>query len=479
MDTFFDKLTHAVSSNNSLLCLGLDPDPTRYPEYFPNFGHDPERALIAWAEGLLGVLPEVCCVKPNIAFYEQFGTDGLRALEQTLAMIPEDMPILLDAKRGDIGNTARAYAKAAFEVLGADAITVSPYLGKDALTPFWDYAGKAVFVLCHTSNPSAASVQHHGQPPLFEHVAELAKTWGNPQQLALVVGATQPQALARVRELLPEYWLLTPGVGAQGGDMSALTAGLFQDGSGAGAIVPVSRGILYAADPIEAARAFNTALNTVRRDATPTMTPTMTPTTSHPNQHDPLVKQLFAVGAVQFGEFTLASGKTSPIYLDVRRLMASAELLREAARAYATLLEPLTYDLIAGVPYGALTIGTAVSLEVGKPLIYPRKEVKDYGTKRQVEGQFSPGQTVAVIEDLITSGGSVLRAAQQLQNEGLQVRDLLVLIDRQQGGKEALEQAGYRLHAVLTMNDLLTSLHAQGLIDGEQVRAVKDYVADA
>ena len=424
---------------------------------------------------VLGVLPEVCCVKPNIAFYEQFGTDGLRALEQTIAIIPEDMPILLDAKRGDIGNTASAYAKAAFEVLGVDAITVSPYLGVDALTPFWDYPNKAVFVLCHTSNPAAASVQHHGTPPLFERVAELAKTWGNPQQLALVVGATQPQALARVRELLPEYWLLTPGVGAQGGDMSALAAGLFQDGSGAGAIVPVSRGIIYAADPIEAARAFNTSLNTVRRDTTTTITPV----TSHPNQHDQLVKQLFEVGAVQFGEFTLASGKTSPIYLDVRRLMASADLLREAAKAYATLLEPLTYDLIAGVPYGALTIGTAVALETGMPLVYPRKEVKDYGTKRQVEGQFSPGQTVAVIEDLITSGGSVLKAAQQLQQEGLQVRDLLVLIDREQGGKEALEQAGYRLHAVLTMNDLLTSLHAQGLIDGEQVSAVKGYLADA
>jgi uridine monophosphate synthetase len=183
------------------------------------------------------------------------------------------------------------------------------------------------------------------------------------------------------------------------------------------------------------------------------------------------------VGAVQFGEFTLASGKTSPIYLDVRRLMASPELLREAAKAYARLLAPLEYDLVAGVPYGALTIGTAVSLEVGKPLIYPRKEVKNYGTKRQIEGQFSAGQKVAVIEDLITSGGSVLKAAQQLQQEGLQVRDLLVLIDREQGGKAALEQAGYHLHAVLTMRDLLTSLHAQGLIDQPQVDAVKAYLA--
>jgi uridine monophosphate synthetase len=467
MNTFFSKLTHAITTKNTLLCLGLDPDPTRYPEHFPNFGHDPEQALITWAEGLLDVLPEVCCVKPNIAFYEQFGTNGLRALEQTLAMLPEDIPVLLDAKRGDIGNTANAYAKAAFEVLGVDAITVSPYLGKDALEPFWDYAGKAVFVLCHTSNPSAASVQHHGAPPLFEEIAQLAKTWGNPEKLGLVVGATQPEALARVRELLPEHWLLTPGVGAQGGEMAALAAGLFQDGSGGGAIVPVSRGILYADDPAQAARAFNTALNRVRNNVH----------TTRASEHDRLIKQLFEVGAVQFGEFTLASGKTSPIYLDVRRLMASPELLREAAKAYARLLAPLEYDLVAGVPYGALTIGTAVSLEVGKPLIYPRKEVKNYGTKRQIEGQFSAGQKVAVIEDLITSGGSVLKAAQQLQQEGLQVRDLLVLIDREQGGKAALEQAGYHLHAVLTMRDLLTSLHAQGLIDQPQVDAVKAYLA--
>lgn len=471
MKSFFDKLTHAISSKNTLLCLGLDPDPTRYSEHFPNINHDPEQALITWAEGLLGVLPEVCCVKPNIAFYEQFGTDGLRALEQTIAIIPEDIPILLDAKRGDIGNTASAYAKAAFEVLGVDAITVNPYLGVDALVPFWDYAGKAVFVLCHTSNPSATSVQHHGTPPLFEQLAHLAKTWGNPEQLGLVVGANQPEALARVRELLPEHWLLTPGVGAQGGNMTALTAGLFHDGSGLGAIVPISRGILYADDPLEAARAFNTSLNTVRHDA-----PLAAP---RPTEYDPLIKQLFEVGAVQFGEFTLASGNTSPIYLDVRRLMASPELLRTAAQAYARLLAPLDYDLVAGVPYGALTIGTAVALEVGVPLVYPRKEVKGYGTKRQVEGQFSPGQTVAVIEDLITSGGSVLRAAQQLQHEGLQVRDLLVLIDREQGGKKTLEQAGYRLHAVLKMSDLLTSLHTQGFIDGQQVDAVTRYLADA
>lgn len=467
MNTFFNKLTHAIRRKNSLLCLGLDPDPTRYPAHFPNFGHDPEQALINWAEGLLDVLAEVCCVKPNIAFYEQFGTDGLRALEQTLAIIPEDVPVLLDAKRGDIGNTANAYAKAAFDVLGVDAITVSPYLGKDALEPFWDYTGKAVFVLCHTSNASAASVQHHGTPPLFEKIAQLAKTWGNPEKLGLVVGATQPEALARVRELLPEHWLLTPGVGAQGGDMATLAAGLFQDGSGSGAIVPVSRGILYADDPLQAARAFNTSLNTVRTTVNTTQT----------RAHDRLIKQLFEVGAVQFGEFTLASGKTSPIYVDVRRLMASPELLREAAQAYARLLAPLEYDLVAGVPYGALTIGTAVSLEVSKPLIYPRKEVKDYGTKRQVEGQFSAGQTVAVIEDLITSGGSVLKAAQQLQGERLHVQDLLVLIDREQGGKGVLEQAGYHLHAVLTMTDLLTSLHAQGLIDGQQVEAVKAYLA--
>ena len=189
--SFAAKLAAAVARNRSLLCVGLDPDPFQFPQ---SFGHPVDaESLAAWGKAIIEQTTDlVCCYKPNIAFYEQFGLEGLDALQRTLAAIPGDIPVLLDAKRGDIGSTATAYARAVFEVLGVDAVTVSPYLGQDAVAPFLGYAGKAVFVLCYTSNPSAAAVQEfgNGQTRLFEHIVNQATQWGEPDQIGFVVGAT-------------------------------------------------------------------------------------------------------------------------------------------------------------------------------------------------------------------------------------------------------------------------------------------------
>ena len=267
--TFADKLAAAMARNRSLLCVGLDPDPFQFPQFFRH-PVDAE-SLIAWGKTIVEQTADlVCCYKPNSAFYEQFGSDGLEALRQTLAAVPADIPILLDAKRGDIGSTATAYARAAFEVLGVDAVTVSPYLGQDAVAPFLAYAGKAAFVLCYTSNPSAAAVQEFGDGPtrLFEHIVNQATQWGAPEQIGLVVGATQPEALARVRSLLAgrPYVILAPGIGAQGGDLAeALAAGL--DDHGGGLIVPVSRHIIYADSPRAAALALRDEINRARASA--------------------------------------------------------------------------------------------------------------------------------------------------------------------------------------------------------------------
>jgi uridine monophosphate synthetase len=172
------------------------------------------------------------------------------------------MPVLLDAKRGDIDSTAAAYARAAFEVWGADAITISPYLGQDSVTPFLSYPGKMVFVLGYTSNPSAQEIQEFGDgnQRLFEHIARQGQRWGSTDQVGFVVGATQPEALTRFRALAPDRWILAPGVGAQGGDLAAaLNAGL--DHRGSGLIVPVSRSTIYAADPPAAAAALRDEIN--------------------------------------------------------------------------------------------------------------------------------------------------------------------------------------------------------------------------
>jgi uridine monophosphate synthetase len=467
--SFFDKLTTAIEQNNSLLCVGLDPEPRKYSHHFPT--QIDTEALVTWGKAIIEQTADlVCCYKPNIAFYEQHGPAGLAALQQTIAAVPDSIPVLLDAKRGDIGSTAVAYARAAFNTLGADAVTVSPYLGQDSIAPFLTHPGKAVFVLCYTSNPSAQAIQEFGPSDtrLFEQVIYQAQTWGDPTQIAFVVGATQPQALARFRDLNQTHWILAPGIGAQGGDLeAALAAGLNQ--AGQGLIIPVSRAIIYADDPRQAAQALRESINQARQTHQSASQPTHSLTS--------LITQLHDIGCVQFGEFTLASGKQSPIYIDLRRMGASAPLLKQAARAYAAMLRDLTFDHIAGVPYAALPIGTAVALEMNRSLIYPRKEVKAHGTGKTVEGRFEPGDTAIIIEDLVTSAGSVMTAIETLEGVSLKISDVAVLIDREQGGPENLAAKGYRLHAALKMADILDVLAQTGRISAATVEQVKAYLA--
>lgn len=468
--SFVQKLTAAIQHNNSLLCVGLDPDPYKFPHHFPQTVDTD--ALLMWGKAIIEQTVDlVCCYKPNFAFYEQRGPAGLEALRQTIAAIPADIPVLLDAKRGDIGSTAAAYARAAFEVWGADAITLNPYLGRDGIAPFLAYAGKMAFILTYTSNPSASQVQEFGsgQERLFEHIIGQGQTWGTEDQIGFVVGATRPHALARLRRLTGNrsHWILAPGIGAQGGDIAAaLAAGL--DSQGRGIIVPVSRAVIYASDPRAAAGALRDEINRARQAARPGQT--------EPSPHSELILQLHEVGCIQFGHFTLVSGRQSPIYIDLRRLMARPSLLNMAARAYARLLSPLSFDHLAAVPYAALTIGTAVALTTHNSLIYPRKEVKDHGTGRTVEGVFEAGERAVIIEDLVTKGGSALKAIKALEAAGLTVADVVVLIDREEGGREALAQAGYQLHAAFKLSEALDILQESGRVSAEQIVAVRNYL---
>jgi orotate phosphoribosyltransferase len=181
-----------------------------------------------------------------------------------------------------------------------------------------------------------------------------------------------------------------------------------------------------------------------------------------------LAVTLHEIGAVRLGRFTLHSGRISPIYIDLRLLVSFPEALRQVAQAYAALLGGLRFDILAAYPYAALPIGTALALETGIPLIYPRKDAKGYGTGKQVEGVWQEGQTALVVEDLITSGDSILQAISSLRSAGLQVRDAVVLIDREQGGRALLRQQGYELHAVMTLGGLLAILEREGRISGQE-----------
>jgi orotate phosphoribosyltransferase len=189
-----------------------------------------------------------------------------------------------------------------------------------------------------------------------------------------------------------------------------------------------------------------------------------------------LIVALHEAGCIKFGNFTLASGKQSPIYIDLRRVISYPALFRQAVAACAGLARGLSFDCLASVPYAALPLGGALALEMNRPLVYPRKEVKTHGTGQAIEGAFEPGQTALVVEDVVTSGGSILAAIEKLEVAGLVVRDVAVLVDREQGGRAALAEKACQLHTVLTIGQILDTLQDQARISPETYHAVKSYL---
>ncbi len=256
--TFLDMLRDAATQNNSMLCVGLDPEPTRFPAGMQG---DPHKIYDFCAAIVDATADLVCAFKPQIAYFAAHGAeDQLERLMQHMRAIAPRVPVILDAKRGDIGSTAEQYAREAFERYGADAVTLSPFMGFDSVEPYLQYPGKGAFLLCRTSNPGGDDFQNQrlasvdGQPLLYEHIARLAQgPWNKNGQLGLVVGATYPAEIERVRAIAPQVPLLIPGVGAQGGDAAAtVRAGWRKDGP---IIVNSSRAILYASNGADFATA--------------------------------------------------------------------------------------------------------------------------------------------------------------------------------------------------------------------------------
>jgi orotidine-5'-phosphate decarboxylase len=241
--SFFHRLAAASSRNQSYLCVGLDPDPSRIP--VPDVAAF-NRAVIEATADL------VCCYKPNVAFYEALGDEGMEVLVRTLEAVPEGIPVIGDAKRGDVGSTAAAYAKALFDVRGFDAVTVNGYGGEDAVAPFLERPDRGVYVWCRSSNPGAAELQdapvarEDGSTlPFYLLLAERAAAWNRHGNVGLVAGATYPQDIRAIRERCPDLPLLVPGVGAQGGDLEAAVAAAV-DANGGGFVISATRQVLYA-----------------------------------------------------------------------------------------------------------------------------------------------------------------------------------------------------------------------------------------
>lgn len=242
MSTFFELLESCSQKNNSLLCIGLDTDPNRIPQILQN---DPDPIFSFNREIIDATCDLVSCYKPQIAYYSAIGAEA--SLQKTIEHAhKKGVPVILDAKRGDIGSTAEKYAEEAFIRFSADAVTINPYMGLDSMQAFLDYPEKGIFILCRTSNPGGSDIQNlvlETGKRVYEHIAELASTsWNKNQNIALVVGATRPEEIADIRSIAGEMTFLLPGVGAQGADIALM----MENGQGGGMIINSSRAIIYA-----------------------------------------------------------------------------------------------------------------------------------------------------------------------------------------------------------------------------------------
>jgi len=239
-----EDLVKHIYSKKSFLCVGLDSDITKIPQHLLSY-KDP---IFEFNKRVIDATKDYCVAyKPNIAFYESLGPKGWETLEKTMDYIPKDIFTIADAKRGDIGNTSKMYAKTFFEYFNFDSVTVAPYMGEDSITPFLEYDNKWVIILGLTSNKGSNDFQRindHNGRPLYEHVITKSQLWGNPKNLMYVIGATHPDDFKDIRQLAKDFFFLVPGIGAQGGDLdSVMEYGSNQD---VGLLINSSRGIIYA-----------------------------------------------------------------------------------------------------------------------------------------------------------------------------------------------------------------------------------------
>ena len=260
--TFKEKFELATSSSGGYVCVGLDPDMAKMPPFLAKKGGEGLRIFLA---GIVrATVPYAAAYKLNLAFFEVFGGDGWEALKDLVKAMPDDRIIIADGKRGDIGNSARFYAKALFGDMDFDAATVNPYMGYDAVKPFIEDAEKGAFILALTSNPGADDFQFSGgEKRLFEAVTEKAVEWNSLRNIGLVTGATRPEFFNSIREIAPDLPLLIPGVGAQGGDLKAVVDNALKGFSGKG-VVNSSQGIIYASSGEDYAEAAGAAAAELR-----------------------------------------------------------------------------------------------------------------------------------------------------------------------------------------------------------------------
>ena len=509
---FFVQLTNAIAERHSLLVTGLDPNPEMLQSWAHRRGMGGRSFLSQarhWIKAVIEATAEhVCAYKPSLGFYQALGPVGLELLREVRELVPLDIPLIVDAKHGDL-NSSSALAAYLFRDLGADAVTLSPLAGQDIAAPFLLYPDKAVVVTCHSSNPAARILQHHPSEsdPLYIRIVQECQRWGTPDQLLLEVGTSDPAVLARVRQEAPERFLILRSLWGEEDRLDALLeAGLSPAADGL--LLPLPQNLLVEDDMAERAGRLKRRIGE-RRDAwlerrpqegeacslwlpeprrpakatgssDPAGDSGMGPGRAEPSAMDQLILDLFDIGCLLFGDYVQASGAVFNYYIDLRQIISDPNLFHRVLHAYGTLLEDLDFERIAGIPYGALPTATGLSLQLHKPLIYPRKEVKAHGARRLIEGDFVEGDRVVVVDDILITGGSVLEGIGKLESSGLVVENVVVFIDHggaaDRSARQRLEQAGYRCHAVLDIHRITAVLHRAGRLSHAQAAVLGEGV---
>ncbi|HUS60123.1 MAG TPA: orotidine-5'-phosphate decarboxylase [Nevskiaceae bacterium] len=488
---FIEMLEKRWQKDN-FVCVGLDSQYDRIPEMVRK-GVGIEKAMFRFNKEIIDTTHDLVCVyKANIAFYEAQGSKGLAALIKTSRYIHAEypgIPLILDAKRADIGNTNLGYVEAAFNTIGVDAITVHPFLGQEALQPFLDQKDKGIIVLCRTSNPGAGEFQdlivdhpYLGKVPLYQVVAyQVAKKWNKNGNCCLVVGATYPEESVQVRKIAPDLPFLIPGIGKQGGDVEK-TVKASQDSQGLGMIINSSRGIIFASEGPDFAQAARRQTEILRaminqyRKVSEKLTKTQ----------EKLALSLFEAGAIQF-DFKKGwrlklheqhpNAPLSPFYIDLRILQSRLEAKQKAVSALIEQADGIKYDCLAGIPLAAVALASSMSDKLGKPQITPRMDKKTHGQIRKIDGVYRKGEVALVVDDLVTRADSKLEAIKVLEENGLVVKDVVVVFDREQGGAEQLAEKGYTLHTALKIKPTLRFYVRAGKITQKQLTHLLDYLA--
>lgn len=428
----------------------------------------------------------------TLLFFEFFGSEGFEALKKVIKAIPNDIPIVLDSKRGDIDTTAQAYASSAYEIFNADAVTLSPYMGWDSVQPFvtGKYNNNGAFILCKTSNPSSSNIQEEklqNNEFLFEKVAKLCNQWNqsSPHEIVgLVVGATDLKSLKTIRNISPFVWILCPGVGAQGGEAKDVcSVGLRSDGSGL--LISVSRGISKSKDMKTTALLLRDEINNIRINQ---LLINNNKDNNNINELKEYQKEFidFSISAnvLQFGNFKLKSGRFSPYFFNAG-LFCSGESLFTVSRCYAQTIHAsgIEFDVIFGPAYKGISLSAAISMAwfqmygESKDFSYNRKEAKDHGEGGLLVGASLSGRKVLIVDDVITAGTAIREAVDLLNNNNAIIVAVTVCLDRQEKTSEHAEESAiqqvekeykFPVLSIVKLTHLVSYIHSR--IDNESLK---------